>query len=156
MYRSNAGFLLSAVAALTLVGGPVAQLFCRCGCSGPVNVTAQSQDSRQVADCCRKAPLGKDGPANFGQTQDGLFVVSTGTIGSTPASPQSLCCCKKLPAVSVPISMDAKPDSLQADTVEEFRTPVMAANWVVSKWQMYSKPPPPKQPLFLQYARILT
>lgn len=156
MYRGRAGFLLSAVAALALVGGPVAQLFCRCGCSGPTDEEAQSQDSRQVADCCQKAPLGNDGPTNLGQTQDGLFVVATVTVGSAPTSPQSVCCCKKLPAVSAPISTDAKPDSLQADTVEEFRTPVMAADWVVSKWHRYSKPPPPKRPLFLQFARILT
>lgn len=156
MYRGRAGFLLSAVAALALAGGPVAQLFCQCGCSGPADGAVQSLGSRQVADCCQKAPHGNDSPDILGQTQDGLFVVATGTVGSTPTSPQSLCCCKKLPAVSVPISTDAKPDSLQADTVKGFQPPVLAVSCVVFAWIGFAKPPPPKLPLFLQYARILT
>lgn len=155
MYRGRAGTLLSAVAALAIAGGPVAKLFCQCGCLGPADGAVQSLGARQVAGCCQKAPHGNDRPVNFGQTQDGLFIVSAGTVGFAPASSQSLCCCKKLPAVSVPISTDAKPDSLQADTVRGFQPPVLAVNCVVFAWQGFAKPPPPKLPLFLQYAKIL-
>lgn len=157
MYRGWAGTLLSAVAALALAGGPVAQLFCRCGCLGSsVEPVQSSQSAGQDACCAQNESLGKDHHRRIEQTHDAFPIDAAISLAPSSTAPDSVCCCKKRSEVSAPLTIDAKLDSLQADGAVDSRTPFFAVVTNSCVWHLNSKPPPSKRPLFIQYARILT